>query len=378
VSPLNPFIYDDPVPPAELIDRKAELEKLLELAEGGHNTRLQAPRRYGKTSVLGKLRRQAEEGGFRTVYVDFLLATTPAEVARRIEEAYVPVLEGPLAQMFSRMRRSWRGRVKAAPGGVGGELEYAGVSDVTQRLADLLDLPRKVLEATGERTIVVFDEFQDFLRAEGELDGLLRSKIQHHGDAASYVFSGSEQALLEDYFNSRKRPLFDQARPIYLEPLSDADLGDYVISRFGLTGKDPGEALDLLLDLVRGHPQRAMLLAHHLWECTEDGKAATQDTIDRALEQVDRETKERFEGTWQAIAGTANKRRTLKALALSTETLYNQRTLRRFKLSKGQAQSGERGLIAEGEVIRVDGKALIVDPLLERWIQVHDSGSSAA
>jgi hypothetical protein len=118
MSHLNPFIYDDPVPPTELIDRKAELGKLLELAEGGHNTRLQAPRRYGKTSVLRKLCIQADEAGFRTVYVDFLLATTPAEVARRTEEAYVPVLEGPLAQMFSRMRRSWRGRVKATPGGV--------------------------------------------------------------------------------------------------------------------------------------------------------------------------------------------------------------------------------------------------------------------
>jgi hypothetical protein len=121
-----------------------------------------------------------------------------------------------------------------------------------------------------------------------------------------------------------------------------------------------------------------MLLAHHLWECTEDGARATLDTIDQALAQVDRETKERFEGTWQAIAGTANKRRTLKALALSGETLYNQRTLERFKLSKSQAQSGEKGLIAEGEVIRVGGQALIVDPLLERWIQVHDSVGSGA
>lgn len=374
---LNPFIYDDPVPPAELIDREAELDRLLNLAEGGHNTRLQGPRRYGKTSVLLKLCQQADEAGFRTVYVDFLLATTPAEVARRIEEAYVPALKGPLGQMFSRMRRGWRGRLKAAPGGVGGELEYAGVSDVMQRLADLLDLPKKVLEGGGERTIVIFDEFQDFLRAEGELDGLLRSKIQHHGDAASYIFSGSEQALLDEYFNSRKRPLFDQARPIYLEPLGDADLGNYISNRFGKTQKDPGDSLDWLLDLVRGHPQRAMLVAHHLWEKTAPGATATQDTIDRALDQIERETKERFEGTWQAIADTAGKRRTLKALALSNETLYNQRTLSRFRLSKSQAQSGERGLIAEGEVIRLDGRAVIVDPLLERWIRVHDAGGSA-
>jgi hypothetical protein len=370
---LNPFIYDDPVPPRELIDREGEVGQLLELAEGSHNTRLQAPRRYGKTSVLLKLKDEAERNGFRVVYVDFLTATTPAEIARRIEEAYVAGLKGKLGQMFNRLRRTWRGRVKAAPGGIGGELEYLGATDAMQRLADLLDLPKSVLGESGERTVVLFDEFQDFLRAEGNLDGLLRSKIQLHGDAASYVFSGSEQSLLNEYFNSRKRALFDQARPILLGPLPSPALGDYINSRFERTERDPGGALDLLLSLVRGHPQRAMLVAHHLWECTPADGTATAETFDQALRQVDRETKERFEGTWQALAGSANKRRVLKALALSNETLYNQRTLQAFALNKGQAQSGEKGLIGEGEVVRVDGRPVIIDPLLERWVALRDA-----
>jgi hypothetical protein len=374
VAQLNPFIYDDPVPSSELVDREEELRKLLGLAEGAHNSRLQAPRRYGKTSVLVKLCEEAERTGFRTVYVDFLLATTPAEVSRRIEEAYVAALKGPVLQLFNRMRRSWRGRIKAAPGGVGGEFEYAPGGDVLQRLADLLDLPAQVFEASGERTIVVFDEFQDFLRAEGGLDGLLRSKIQFHREAASYVFSGSEQALLEEYFDTRERPLFDQARPIYLPPLPDAALGDYVADRFSRTGKDAGEALDLLLALVRGHPQRAMLVAHHLWDCTADGETADADTLARTLGQVDRETKERFEATWQASAGSGNKRRVLKALAISEETLFNQRTLKAFDLNKGQAQSGLQGLTRDGEVVRADGQPILVDPLFERWIRLQDEG----
>jgi hypothetical protein len=373
---LNPFIYDDPVPPEELVDRGDELRQLLELAEGAHNTRLQAPRRYGKTSLLMKLRQEAELAGFRTVYVDFLLSTTPMEVSRRIEEAYGTALKGPLGKLLDKMRRSWRGRVKAAPGGVGGELEYAGGSDTMQRLADLLDLPRRVFEVSGERTIVVFDEFQDFLRAEGNLDGLLRSKIQFHREAASYIFSGSEQALLDEYFNTREKPLFDQARPIYLEPLADEDLGDYIADRFAATGKDAGEALEPLLDLVRGHPQRAMLLAHHLWEAASLDEPASHQTFDLALEQVDRETKERFEALWQGAAGTGNKRRVLKALALSGETLFNQRTRRAFDLNKGQAQSGLSGLIRDGEVVRVGGQPMLVDPLLERWLQIHDGGAS--
>ena len=373
---LNPFIYDDPVPPAELVGREEELRHLLELAEGAHNTRLQAPRRYGKTSLLMKFRQEAEFAGFRTIYVDFLLSTTPLEVSRRIEEAYGEALKGPLGSLFDKMRRSWRGRVKAAPGGVGGELEYAGGGDTMQRLADLLDLPRKVFEAGGERTVVVFDEFQDFLRAEGNLDGLLRSKIQFHRDAASYIFSGSEQSLLEEYFNTRDKPLFDQARPIYLEPLADAALGDYIADRFAKSGKEAGDALDLLLDLVRGHPQRAMLLAHHLWECTPSKGAADTETFDQAMKQVDRETKERFEASWQGAATTGNKRRVLKALALSDETLFNQRTLQAFSLNKGQAQSGVSGLIRDGEVVRIGGQPVLVDPLLERWIRIHDGDAS--
>ncbi len=369
---LNPFNYSDPVPPADLIDREEEVRLLLELAEGGHNTRLQAPRRFGKTSVLLKLREEAERNDLRVVHVDFLLATTPAEIARRIEEAYVAALKGPLGKMFNRVRRGWRGRVKAAPGGIGGELEYVGTSDAMQRLADLLDLPARVFAASGERTLVLFDEFQDFLRAEGDLDGLLRSKIQLHGEAASYIYAGSEQALLNEYFNTRGKPLFDQARPIALGPLPTQDLADYILNRFEEAKKDPGDALDHLLDLARGHPQRAMLIAHHLWECTRVGHPATVDTFDQALEQVDRETKERFEATWQALAGSANKRRVIKALSLSGETLYNQRTLQAFELQKGQAASGEKGLIHDGEVVKLDGGPIVVDPLLERWIRIRE------
>lgn len=369
---MNPFVYDVPVRHEDVIDREAEIELLMELAEGGHNTRLQAPRRFGKTSILLKLKREADRNGFRVVYVDFMLATGPAEIARRIEEAYSAELKGTIKRKYDRLRRSWRGRVKAAPGGIGGELEQQRDSDSMQRLADLLDLPKKVLRDDGQRTIVIFDEFQDFLRAEGDLDGLLRSKIQLHGDAASYIFAGSEQALLEEYFGSRKRPLFDQARPIYLGPLSDADLADYIAGRFEQTKKDAGEALELLVDLVRGHPQRAMLVAHHLWECTPTQGTATVEAFDRALAQVDRETKERFEGTWQALAGNPNMRRVLKALAVSPETLFNKRTLDSFRLNKGQAQSGERGLVRQGEVVRVNDRPAIVDPLLERWIQSHE------
>ncbi len=375
----NPFVYDDPVGPAELIDRRDEATRLLELALGGHNTRLSAPRRFGKTSLLLKVMDDARDEGLHAVFVDFYGAVAVHEIARRVEEAYLRDLAGPVRRAVANLLRTMT--VRVTPGGVGAEVGVGGDrgGSAHGRLAAVLDLPRRVFERSGRRTLVVFDEFQDPLRAEGGLDGLIRSKIQFHRDEASYVFAGSEPGLLEQLFGDRRRPLFDQARPVALGPLGDVDLAEAIAARFAATGRDAGEALDPLLDLARGHPQRAMLLAHHLWEQTPRGAAADADAFAGALATVDRELKERFEQTWQSLGRAPNQRRVLLALAQSDASLYSRRTLEGFGLDKGGAESGLRGLVSIGEVRPAgdDGPPRIVDPLLERWAAARRSGRRA-
>jgi len=233
----------------------------------------------------------------------------------------------------------------------------------------LAHLPRRVFERSGMRTLVVFDEFQDLLRIDSDVDGLLRAKIQFHRDEASYIFAGSEPGMLNGLFGDRKRPLFDQARPVALEPLHDEDLIEFIGAHFERSNRDPGEALDSLLDLARGHPQRAMLLAHHLWEQTGRGTTADFESFDRAMATLDRETKEAFGQLWEDLSEKPNQRKVLAALANSDETLYNRRTLDAYGLEKGSADRAVGALIDRGEVQRTDPGFLIVDPLLERWLQ---------
>ncbi len=368
VSDLNPFVYDDPLPPDQLVDREPETEQLLALAEGGHNTRLQAPRRYGKTTVLGKVRLEAEKLGMNTVYVDFYRAVTLAEVSRRIEEAYLASLVGAARRTVASVARRWHGKVVVTPGGIGAEVEPVKRQE-QQRLSDMLDLPKKVFQRSGARTLVVFDEFQDLLRIDSDVDGLLRSKIQFHRDEASYIFAGSEPGMLNALFGDRARPLFGQARLVPLDRLRDEDLIEFIGERFERAQRDPHEALDALLDLVRGHPQRAMLCAHHLFEQTPRGATADLETFDRALTAIDRETKEAFEKLWDDLAGKPNQRKVLLALANSAETLYNRRTLDAYGLQKGSAEAAVRALIDQGEVQRAQAGFSIVDPLLERWLR---------
>ena len=101
---LNPFVYSRPIAPDDVVDRDDETRKLLALAAGGHYVRLYAPRKYGKTSLLRRVLRDAErDEGMVPVLVDLYGVLSLADVAVRVERAYAG-LRG--ADGFALPRRS--------------------------------------------------------------------------------------------------------------------------------------------------------------------------------------------------------------------------------------------------------------------------------
>ncbi len=358
----NPFVYSRPVSPDELIDRESEAQQLLELAEGGHATRLSAPRRYGKTSLLYRVMRDAEAIGLACVYVDFSRAVSVTDVAVTIEEAYRRSLQGPIRRAAVALMRTFSLRARVAPGGVGVEVESQVGADAARQLGNLLDLPLGLHERTGRRTLVIFDEFQELLGAGDRLDGLLRSRIQHHGEAASYIYAGSHPGLMHELFARRERPLFGQAHAMHLDPLADPDLADYIGGRFEQTNRDVGRALDGILDFVGGHPQRAMLLAHHLWAATPRGGAADAEELSRAIDAVRAEARDALETAWSGLE--RSQRAVLAALATGDVSLLSRRTLERFDLAKTTARDARRRLVEEGFLYEVADRAIVADPFL--------------
>ena len=360
---VNPFVFSTPVRPEDLVDRDEEATLLLGLAEGGHNTRLAAPRRYGKTSLLRRVVADAEAAGMNAVLVDLFGVMTRADLDVRLEDGY-RALRGPVARSVGRLLRD--ARVRA---GVGSpvELELGGAQRADRFLLELLDVPARAAERTGRRTLVVLDEFQEVLRAGERLDALMRSRLQHQGDTVSYVFAGSQPGLLAELFSARDRPLYGQARAVALEPLADADVAGYVDDRFAATGREAGRALDYLLELAAGHPQRTMLLAHHLWAATPPGAVADEEAWERARHAAFTELAEALPATWDAFDDA--ERRVLIALAGGGAALLARDTLERYALSRGSAARARDRLLAAGDLRRAGGRLVLTDPLLAEWIR---------
>jgi hypothetical protein len=362
---FNPFVYSRPLPPEELIDREPEIERMLELAEGGHFLRLLAPRRYGKTSVLLKVLAEAERAaGMTPVLVDLYGVLGMADVTVRIERAYAGQLKGPIRRQVERFLESTGLGLSLGAYGISVKLQLERRIDPLPALHALLDLPLRA--GQGGRVLVAFDEFQDVARVEG-LEELLRGHIQHQGDVASYVFAGSEPGMMRMLFEERARPLYAQAEPLELGRLPDADLAAAIRDRFDGTGRSAGDVLVPLLRLAAGHPQRSMLLAHRLWDETPRRASAGEEHWLRALDKARAQTDPEFEALWRGFG--VSEQRVLRAISASGGALYESARLEAIGLKRSTAHDAATRLVAAADLEEEGGRYRFVDPLLEDWIR---------
>jgi hypothetical protein len=230
----------------------------------------------------------------------------------------------------------------------------------------LLDLPKTLHDSDRVATLVVFDEFQDLLVAREDLDGVLRSRIQYHGDAAAYVYAGSEPSMMRELFDRRERPLFGQADPLALGPLPlEAALAD-LSHRFADEGLDPADALGELVVFAGGHPQRVMLLCYLLAEQLEAGRPGTVETAEFVIGAAIERTQPSHEALWSqlrrsekvVLAGVAD------GLPPASPSLAQEHQLGRNTLH----EAADR-LIDQGHLTREANGVRVIDPLLREWLK---------
>jgi hypothetical protein len=216
------------------------------------------------------------------------------------------------------------------------------------------------------RSVIALDEIQDILNVRGA-DGIIRSVIQYQSDAASYIFAGSSPSLMERLFSDPSRPFLEHALPKELRPLPEDECARDIQRRFAATGRDPGEALDPLIAFTRGHPQRTMLLAHHLWAVTPRGSNSDESAWLEALKRAYDGARPLLRARYEALP--TNEKRLALAIALEKGTIYDARVLTSVGLRKGSVRSSLEALEGRAEAIRVGGAPIIADPLFAYWLQ---------
>ena len=282
------------------------------------------------------------------------------DIAVRLEQAYGRDLRGPVRRRVEAVLAAQGLGLSLSGGGFGLTISRQPRTDPLPALHALLDLPRRL---GGDRVFVVFDEFQSVMAVEGA-EAIVRSRVQHHRDVASYAFAGSEPGLMQTAFGDRRRPLYGQAEPLRLGRLPDDAVLQVVSGGFAETGRDVGDLAASVRDLAEGHPQRTMLLAHLLWQATPEGAVADEEGWLRAVETALGYITYELESWWAALTG--NERRVLRGVVdhghLGADVLVA------LDLPKGSVDGTVRRLLADGDLERADDRLRVVDPLFALWI----------
>src|SRR3954453_20630053 len=367
ITDLNPFIYSHPLIPEDVIDRDDESEKLLKNAVGGHYVRLYGPRKYGKTSLLKRVLRDGETTeGLIPIHVDLYRITSMADVTIRFERAYSEHLKGAIRKRVEAFLQKTGIGLSLGAHGISAKLQLSPKDiDPLPALHALLDLPMRLEESGSYRALIALDEFQDVDKIP-DLDGIIRSHIQYHGEVASYVFAGSEPGLMKQLFENKDRPLYGSAVPMRLGRLAAADVGGYVAQRFEDTERGVGEALGPLLQAADGHPQRAMLLAHRLWAQVDRGSAATLEDWAAAHEAALAELAAEFDAEWRHL--DTSEQKTLRSVLEGNGSPYRRDVLARLALTKDMVRKALPRLAASALIERNGDRHELVDPLLAEWI----------
>jgi uncharacterized protein len=308
------------------------------------------------------------DAGHRALRVDFSKVSTVGDVAVRVARAYRELPADP-GRSISR----WAARlgVTATAAGVGftvaPQTPRLAADEARAALLELLDAPRALYESDGELTVVCFDEFQDLLVADDALDGLFRSVIQHHGEAAAYVFAGSQPSLMRALFSEYERPFYGQARPLEISTLPLDEAANDIEALFEADGLEAAGAVDELLAFTRGHPQRTILLAHHLYELLDHGEDLEHPAA-AAANLALADTADALQALWDSF--DRNERVVLMALgdgqAPTGSIVAGEHRIPRSTMREALAR-----LLADQRHVQRggDGRPYLLDPLLAEWLR---------
>jgi hypothetical protein len=355
----SPFPFYGPLAPGEGFGRASLREDLARRIEERRVTALLGPRRYGKTSVLRQVMSDLDGKGFDAVWVDLYASTSMADIAGAFDRG-LAATQGPIRKVLDTLA----GSLSLSLGLLGVELSKGARDrpEPSQKLRSMLQL---LTRAAQKRNIVlVLDEFSGIAGVDGAA-GVLRTELQHHFRDLAIVFAGSQPSTMTMLFADRAQPFFSQADLVLMPPLSTEEVIAIVDHGFRSSGRDAGPVPSMLAATSNGHPQRTMQLADAVWQLVPHGGRADADLWAEALERV----RESVNSAEEAVFGLmpAGHQKVIRIVA-SGGSVYGA-AADVLSLSNGTARGAVAALLGSADLVRVDDRLEVVDPLLADWVR---------
>ena len=284
----NPFPVTGYQGPDYFCDREEEFKRLFAAAKNGRNLTLVARRRIGKTSLLHHFAHliEATRPSWKVIYIDLIKTDSLRGLYELMAKSLF--LERKKSKAFTIPDLSLLGRLRMTLG-------MDPITQLPQASFDIKDdqVPQSIQFLFDwirpqKRMVIVFDEFQQILHyREKNVEALLRSEMQRLNNVR-FIYSGSDQHLLQEMFNHAKRPFYQSTESMTLLPIDKAVYKKFIAAKFkSHKSTISDEALEFIITVTEGETYAVQRLCNAIYEISfpHITLPLAQQTLVRVLDQ---------------------------------------------------------------------------------------------
>jgi uncharacterized protein len=375
---LNPFIFGKVVSGDHFIDRETEVSAISQTLRSGQNIICYSPRRYGKTSMMMRVKDILSDQGQFVFFIDLFRVTSLEDLYNTYATSILSEIQSPLKALISTIN----GMLPAVnpkivfknPGAPTVEVSVPiPILSKSTTLRELFDSLEKFCAKKRKKGIVIFDEFQEIIAIEDGniIEREMRSAFQHHTHV-SYAFLGSKQHLLKTIFKNKNRPFYNFGRHFELDVITSDHWKKYIALHLG--SRCPDSCTDHIIDICENHPYYTQMYCHYCWEHIQKHKGYfDKGMLDNILDEIVRRDSLFFSGLWDAVS--MNERNLLKAIAAdATSSIYEKRFILTHNLGTASSVQKAAEKLFHGDIIRKlpSGQVCLINPFFKYWIKQAD------
>ena len=367
----NPFAYSNYVIGESFCNRKKELSELLGYIKGSQNVLLYSHRRYGKSSLIRQVFSETKEKNLNigAMHVELYGTISEKDFITRTFQC-LNQLESNFERLLKSVSKALKNiklnlSIDSVTGGTSVSPSFEAVNEkiILEELMNILS------KYSQERKLAIaFDEFQEVANyTEDGFEKRLRSFIQQHSNIC-YIFSGSQQHLITDMFNSNNRAFYKLADSFPLAKIETKHYIPWIQNLFSRKNVHlPAELIEEIVARFENHPMYIQNFLFHLWE--EPGKKEFSPEIINKVENaiIERRSLEHAV-LWETLS--INQKKTLKLILLNDgSNLYNADSLKSVNLKNGSLVTKALSSLVKKEIIVKDGRYVIQDIVFKKWLQ---------
>lgn len=317
--------------------------------------------------------RQAE---IISVYVDLYPISTLGEFIEEYARALAKTLS--IYEKTKQMMRELFSRLHLSMGidPAGNPQWSVGFDRIHERESfdEVISCLENYLRRKGKYGVVVFDEFQQIIEANGDkIERRLRSAIQTH-EYISYLFVGSKRHLIHDLFSNPNRPFYRAGKIFPLEKIDPDHLGKFIVKRLKAADVTiEQKAVELIVETTECHPYYTQYLCHILYDIMEERRISADD-IPRAIDFLLSRESTAYMNTWDLL--THRQKQALIALSETgpEKSPYRPEILRRFNISQPAVLIRALKSLTDKDLVdRQNDRYDIIDIFFKRWIKQYIS-----